>query len=294
MPDTNAVPTPDLATTRASRPAWWRGLLHEPLVHFMALGGLLFAASAVLAPAQDTSRVIAVTPAVRAEITALYAGTHGRPPNEAELAPLIENWVRTQILYREALALGLDKGDEMIRERITHKMNLLVFSSLRVPVPTDDELRAYLEANRAAYDQPARYDFLGLLVEPGLTREQAEAQAQALSDEENDPPADLVGRVRAYANRDRAGIAALFGTAFADTLAGMAQDTWRAVPINPSAGAEWLVTRVARMHPPRAADFDTIKPNLVDPWQTAAARALAQKAVADMGARYTILNGPAP
>lgn len=267
-------------------------MLAEPLVHFLALGGLLFALSAVLAPAEDRARVIEVTPETRREITEQFRGTRGRLPSEAELGPLIENWIRTQILYREALALGLDKGDEMIRERITHKMNLLVFSNLRVPQPTDEQLRAYFDANRARYDQPTRYDFLGLLVEGEGARAQAEAYVRALDAEDAEPPAELVARMRAFANRDRAGIVAPFGAAFADALAAMAPDTWRALPIEPGGKPGWLVTRLARVREGRIADFEQVRPQLVEVWQTETGREMANKAVAEMGARYTIRREP--
>lgn len=291
MPDTNVAAGLSRRPVRGAHPAW-RRLLAEPLVHFLALGGLLFALSAVLAPSEDWSRLIEVTPEVRREITEQFRGTRGRLPSEAELAPLIENWIRTQILYREALSLGLDKGDEMIRERITHKMNLLVFSNLRVPQPTDEQLRAYFDANRARYDQPTRYDFLGLLVEGDGAREQAEAYVRALDAEDAEPPAELVARMRAFPNRDRAGIAAPFGAAFADALAAMEPDTWRALPIEQSGKPGWLVTRLARVREARTASFEQVRPDLVEPWKVETGREMANKAVAEMGTRYTIRREP--
>lgn len=295
MPDTHVAPTPGVANTRTDPSAWWRRMAAEPLVHFLAIGAVLFGIAAAVAPASDETRVIAVTRAVRQTISDQYAGVHLRPPTEAELAPLLENWVRTQILYREAMALGLDKGDDMIRERITHKMNLLVFSNIRLPEPTDAQLAAFLEANRGRYDQPARYDFLGLLPGAGLSREQAEAIAQQLSDEEAEPPADLVARVRPYANRTRDGAAALFGAVFADTLTSMAQDTWRAVPIAvEGSGETWLVTRLARVRAGRAAVLDEIRGDLIDGWQVESARLAAQKAVAEMGRKYRVTDVGAP
>lgn len=294
MPDSHAVPMIDRPRPGGPPPRGVRRFLSEPLVHFLAIGAVLFGISAARAPAGDPARVIEVTPAVRAEITELYAGVNHRPPTEAELAPLLENWVRTQVLYREALALGLDKGDDMIRERITHKMNLLVFSNLRVPPPTEAELQDFFAANRARYDRPARYDFLGLLPGSGTTQEQAEAIAHSLGDEDAAPPAELVARVRAYAGRDRAGIAALFGPAFADTLVAMAPDTWRALPIDPAAGSDWLVARLARVRPAEPAAFDAVRSDVAEAWQTETTRLLARQAIAEMGRRYTIIGGPAP
>ena len=290
MPD--AHPSSLHPSTRGA-PSRLRRALSEPLLHFLALGGLMFALSAVLAPATDRSRIIEVTPAVRNEIAALFRTAQKRDPSDAELTPLLENWVRTQILYREALSLGLDKGDEMIRERITHKMNLLIFSSLQVPQPTEAQLRAFFDANQARYVQPRRYDFVGLLLDGGATREQAEANVEALSAEDADPPAELTAKVRPYSNRDRAGIAALFGPAFADAVAAMPPETWRALPIDQAGQPGWLATLLVRVKDGKPADYEQVRPGLVDTWMAETGRAMANKAIADLATRYTIIHGPA-
>lgn len=290
MPDANLSPAPVRTPAPDARPAW-RRLIAEPLVHFLALGGLLFALSIALAPSENRARIIEVSADVRGEIIALYRSTHGRSPTTSELAPLIENWIRTQILYREALALGLDRGDEMIRERITHKMNLLVFSRVATPQPTEAGLRAWFEANRARYDQPMRYDFFGLVLDASAGREQAETVARQLDNEDTEPPADLVARVRGYANRDRAGIAALFGPECADALAALPTDEWRALR---TMGGQpgWLVARVAQVQPEQRADFNAVRPQVEDAWRIETTRQLANEAIRRLGAGYDIRVAP--
>lgn len=296
MPDTNLMPNgpllrgPDPAAGPGRAPAW-RHLLAEPLVHFLALGGVLFALSAALAPAPDQGRVIEVSADVRREIADVYRATHGRPPTTVELAPLVDNWIRTQVLYREALALGLDRGDEMIRERITHKMNLLVFSQVAVPPPTEAGLRAWFEANRARYDQPTRYDFFGLLLEGAggeASRMRAEAVARQLDGEDAEPPAELVAQVRVFANRDRAGVSALFGPGFADALAGLPLETWRALPAEGSGQAGWMAVRLARVQEGRRAEFEQVRSAVEDAWRADTTRRLANEAVSKLAAGYVI------
>ena len=291
MPDSNLTSAPARALTPDARPLWRRWLA-EPLVHFLALGGLIFALTAALAPAEDRSRVIELSAEMRSQIAGQYRSTHGRDPTAAELAPLIENWVRTQILYREALTLGLDRGDDMIRERITHKMNLLVFSRVATPQPTEAGLRTWFEANRARYDQPVRYDFFGLVLDPPATQEQAERIARELDDEDTEPPAELVARVRPYANRDRAGIAALFGPDGAEALAALPLDTWRALPTVQNGQPAWLVARVARVQPARPPEFDAVRPQVEDAWRIETTRKLANDAVDRLGAGYIIRSPP--
>ena len=301
MPDTNLMPDGPLTrgpdrTAGPDRPPAWRRLLAEPLVHFLALGGALFALSAALAPPAGGGKVIEVTAEVRREITNVYQATHARLPTAAEFAPLVDNWVRTQVLYREALALGLDRGDEMIRERITHKMNLLVFSQLTVPPPTEAGLRAWFEANRARYDQPVRYDFFGLSLESAggeAGRIRAEAVARQLDGEDAEPPAELVSQVRVFANRDRAGVAALFGPDFADALAGSPLETWQALPAEVNGQAGWVAVRLARVQEGRRAEFEQVRSGVEDAWRADVTRRLANDAVSKLAAGYVIRrDGP--
>src|SRR5258705_14010547 len=93
-------------------------------------------------PIGRKERLIEVTPDVRQSVVDVFKLKHeGREPTADELAPIIDGWILNEITYREALAQGLDKGDEMIRERIMQKMRLLIFGSLNVDSPTDAELR---------------------------------------------------------------------------------------------------------------------------------------------------------
>src|SRR5690348_11459665 len=96
-------------------------LLREPLLHFLAIGSLIFAANAAVAPSVGKDRVVEVTPEVRQSIVEVFRVERHRDPTPDELAPLIDGWILNEITYREALAQGLDKGDEMIRERIMQK-----------------------------------------------------------------------------------------------------------------------------------------------------------------------------
>ena len=113
-------------------------LLREPLLHFLLIGALIFAVHAAVTPSVGKDRLIEVTPEVRQSIIDIFKRAHEqREPGPDELARLIDVWILNEITYREALAQGLDKGDEMIRERIMQKMRLLIFGNLKVTDPTE-------------------------------------------------------------------------------------------------------------------------------------------------------------
>ena len=129
-----------------------RALLKEPLVHFLVLGGLIFAWSAWRGePVDPAERTIEVDREQQALIALDFERTMQRPPTDAELDGLIGRWVREEVLYREALRLGLDSGDPVVRRRLAKKMDFLAASEAELAQPTDAELREWYSANGALF-----------------------------------------------------------------------------------------------------------------------------------------------
>ena len=136
---------------------WYR----EPLVHFLGIGALLFGVFALV-----NDEVGSVAPN-RIEITAsnverlreVWSKQWNQQPTETELKGLIESHLREEVLYREGLALGLDKNDTIIRRRLAQKMEFL-FEDLAVQrEPTEEDLKAYFDRNKDKYLLPARVSF---------------------------------------------------------------------------------------------------------------------------------------
>ncbi len=155
------LPT-SLSTERPSstgRARTGHGWLREPLLHFVVLGALLFALDHFIVGRADDPRTIVVDPAVDNDARQVFRNARGREPNEEELYALRRIWLDNEVLYREGLALGVDKGDSAIRERVIFKMLSLVDTDLKLPPYDDKLLNEWFEKNRQKYDEPARYDF---------------------------------------------------------------------------------------------------------------------------------------
>ncbi|MDP9095018.1 MAG: XkdW family protein, partial [Pseudomonadota bacterium] len=136
-----------------------RFVRREPLVHFVVLAGIIFGADAILHPPDRNARVIVVTRAMRETMSANFDEDRERKATPAELNSMIENWVASEILYREGKLLGVDRGDDTIRDRIAFKLQLMIFSQLEAPNPTGAELRTWFEQNRDRFDEPERLSF---------------------------------------------------------------------------------------------------------------------------------------
>lgn len=186
---------------------WWR----EPLLHFLVLGGLIFAWGAWRGAEVERPQRIVVGEAEVARQAALFETAWKRPPTDAELAASVRDHTRQEMLVREARRLGLDAGDEVIRRRLAQKMELLVSDA--VPEPTEDELRAHFEANADRYALPARFTFSQTTMEEGDI-EEVRADPESYRQRTSLP--------REMERATLRSVRATFGTDFADVLDGLA------------------------------------------------------------------------
>lgn len=133
--------------------------LREPLVHFLVLGVAIFAGYAVVsAPVPSPDRIV-VSRADIGHLGSLWEKRWQRPPTKDELRTLIDEHVREEVLYREALALGLDRGDTVIRRRLRQKFEFVTQDLAVATDPEPAELRAWYEANRDRYQAAPRLSF---------------------------------------------------------------------------------------------------------------------------------------
>ncbi|MCX7054663.1 MAG: peptidylprolyl isomerase [Proteobacteria bacterium] len=136
-----------------------RRILREPLLHFLLLGLALFAYYGRVAPDDDGKRRIVVTQADVDLLATQFQGTWNRPPSPVELHGLVDSYVRDEILYREGVALGLDRDDAVIKRRVRQKLDVLFEESVAQNPATDADLQAYRDANPAAFRKPAVVSF---------------------------------------------------------------------------------------------------------------------------------------
>ena len=134
--------------------------LREPLVHFLVLGAGIFLLAALVGESdQDQPDQIVVSVGQIDRLVETWQRTWQRPPTQVELEGLVEDHIREEILYREAIALGLDRDDTIIRRRLRQKMEFLPQDLVDQIEPTDAELRTYLSENADAYQVETRVSF---------------------------------------------------------------------------------------------------------------------------------------
>ena len=207
----------------------------EPLVHFLLLALAIFAAYGVLGPtsAVRPDSIVVTAPKIE-QMAAVFAKTWQRPPTAEELKGLIDDFVKEEIYTREALALGLDKDDTVIRRRLRQKMEFMNDAGVDALVPTDAELEAYLKAHAAAFAVDPMTAFQQVFLNPQQHGDRVEQDAAAiLAALQATPPADAatLGDATLLPSElpltGKPTISQTFGQEFADALDKVAPDQWR-------------------------------------------------------------------
>lgn len=164
---------------RRRGPSWLSRAAREPLLHFLLLGLAIFLLGDLRA--QDDLRYrIVVSDARIAKLARSYAQQFGGPPSAAMLRTLTNKDVDEEILYREGLAMGLDRDDEVIRRRVVQKVQFLEQDLAAPASPSDAALRAFYDGHRARYTAPARVSFTHVYFSPDKGGD-AQAKARAAS-----------------------------------------------------------------------------------------------------------------
>ena len=267
-------PTPPRHRTALSN------LLREPLLHFVALGALLFAADHVLVGRTDDPRTIVVGADVTSEARKLFKAARGREPDAAEMKALQERWIDNEVLYREGLALQVDRGDNAIRERVIFKALSVVDANVKRPPIDDKLLRDWFEQHRDKYDEPARYDFQEAVLAGKVTEAAVRDFVAAL---DAGTPGDAQAGLRVFKGRPEANLVQSYGQPFADALRAAPVGAWQAQPTRDG----WRAIRLERVTPTTPAVFESLRGVALQDWTDAAMAAQRTAAVRALARKYT-------
>lgn len=266
-----------LTSSRASINKWAR----EPLLHFVLIGAVLFGLDHFIASRADDPHTIVVDAAVDAEARQTFQTSRGREPNAEELQALRQVWLDNEVLYREGVALGLDKGDTAIRERVIFKALTMVDANTKRPEFDEKVLREWFEKNRARYDQPARYNFQ----EAVLSGESSETAVRSFVSALNDGRApDVEAGLRVFSGRPRSNVVQSYGDEFAVALDASPPGEWRAIQSKDG----WRAMRLESITPGQPAAFEKLQNAVAQDWTDAVMAEQRSAAVRALAKKYTI------
>jgi PPIC-type PPIASE domain len=269
-------------------------ILREPLLHFLLLGAAIFMAYSLVSQRGDEPGHIVIPAGQVAAIELGFTRTWHRPPTREELEGLIRDRVREEVYYREALALGLDKDDTIIRRRLRQKLEFLTDDVVAAAEPTDAELNAYLAVHPDSFRLPSEFTFSHVYLNPDkhgvhlvrdtaallarLNQARGEADVSALGD------AFLLGHT--FAAVKAAEVATQFGKQFAAQLAEVSPGQWQG-PVQSGYGVHLVL--VSDRTEGRVPRLDEVRDAVAREWDNARRLVANDTLYLEMLKRYAVV-----
>ena len=243
--------------------------LKEPLLHFLCMGAMIFIVFSVFTEEENPvdQYKILITSADIARLSENWSKRWNRLPTESELNGLVDATIKEEVYYREALALGLDQNDTILRRRLMQKMEFLSNDLAELNQPDETELNTYFMENQEKYKRPARISFTHIFF--SLDRRGAmalEDAKQALSEidvprapERGDP--FMMGYD--FVQDTSLEVVRLFGSSFTERLFTLETDTWQG-PIESGYGIH--LVRVIKRIDSRMPEFESVIEQVRTDW----------------------------
>jgi len=273
-----------------------RHLIREPLVQFLLVGLVLFGVWQLAKPAhaaRDASNRIVITEDDLKQMAVGWAAQGLPPPSPQQMKELIDARVREEVLYREALALGLDKDDAIVRRQLARKMEFVAEDLSKLEEPKPEELRAWYEKNRARFALPPRVTFRHVYFSPDRRGANTRTDAVAALTQLSGKPIDAsvgVGDTfmfqSFYGDRSMEVLAKEFGPAFARALVDVAPGAW-AGPVE--SGYGWHLVFIDSMTPQQIPEFDAIEQEVRNAWVEEHREKTRASMYESMRARYEVV-----
>jgi peptidyl-prolyl cis-trans isomerase C len=276
--------------------------LREPLVHFLILGAVLFAVYRYTEHGRagfESSRQIVLTLDDLRQMEMYFQAEWRRQPTPEEFQAMVEDKVREEVLYREGLAMNLDKDDTIVKRRMAQKIQFLAEDVAAAHEPSTVELRAWYQKNSDKFAMPSRVSFRHLYFSPDHRGQGArDAAVKALAriagqSEDSKLAVSIADRFMFqdyYRDRTSEELAKEFGPQFAVSVIKLKPGSWQG-PIE--SGYGWHLLFVDTVIPGRVPAFEEVEPDVKTAWLGEQKTQAWQKAYAEMRTKYSVFL-PAP
>ena len=272
-------------------------LAREPLFHFIAIGAaiyLLYGVFAESVPVAD-DKTIVVSAGEIEWMRSSWQQRWNRPPTEEEFDGLIQRYIRESVLYREALTMGLNQHDMVIRRRLAQKLEYLAKDLVALTPPTEEELQAYFATHQERYQQPDLYTFTQVYIDPdkrgdATLRDAEEIKATLIAAGDAIEDAGALGDglmlQNYYPENDPSDIQRNFGSGFTESLLELSPDQWHG-PVLSGYGVHLVY--VSHINEAPMPVFAELRERVTEDWKLDRGEELNEKFYANLRDQYTVV-----
>jgi len=272
-------------------------LLREPLLHFMFIGAAIYLLYGVFAepvPEED-DKTIVVSAGELEWMRSNWQKRWNRLPTQEEFDGLIQQYIKETVLYREALTMGLNQHDTIIRRRLAQKLEFLAKDLVALTPPTEEELQSWFAENRDRYQEPTRYTFTQVFFDPDkrgdatlADAEKIKAQLMAQGDAVDNPGAlgDDFMLQNYYPEKDPIEIQKNFGRGFTESLVELSPGQWHG-PVLSGYGVHLVY--VSHVSEPPEPVFAEVRERVAQDWKTERGEELNAQFYANLREQYTVV-----
>lgn len=271
----------------------FRRILHHPMARFLAIGLILFALDGWLNPVRKPdAEAIRVGPDEIKWMAANWRAQFGRAPTQTELDTAVESYLVDEMRYREALALHLDRGDEIVRRRLVQKYEFLFAGDATMPDPDEATLKAYFGAHRDKFRSSWTITFCHVFFDIGSDRKGAfkrasEAMRKLSALRIDDPKAGDLGDYfphdRCYREADRQSLQRDFGDFFVSKLTQGPIGVWWG-PVE--SGLGFHLVGIAARQDPHPLTFGDAREAVKEAWRDQERARYAKEALLRLREKY--------
>lgn len=281
-------------------------LLREPLLHFIFIGAAIYLLYGIFAePAQEeTENTIVVSAGEIQWMQSSWQKRWNRPPTDKELDGMVQQYIKETVLYREALTMGLNKHDTVIRRRLAQKLEFLAKDLVALTPPSDKELQNYFEQHKSRYQAPARFTFTQVFIDPDKRGDKTLDDAETIKASliaKNKNASDVSTNINSlgdnslgdksmlenyYPEKDPTEIQKLFGSGFAESLVKLSSGQWHG-PVLSGYGVHLVnIQQIIQPPPPVFAEK---REHVIQDWKTDKGNELNKKFYDNLRKSYNIV-----
>ncbi len=272
-------------------------LIHEPLIYFLTIGALIYLLYGLFSKpgGGESDNTITITAGEIDWLETSWKKRWMRAPTPQERQGLIDAYVKERVMSREAIAMGLDRDDTIIRRRLAQKLEFLTQDLVKPAPPAEEDLKAYFITHTDRYQPPDLITLTHIFIDPDKRGDQTLRDAEEIKvklkalgqpTEGSGEFGDLFMLQRYYPERAESEISKLFGREFARAVFGLSPGQWHG-PILSGYGVHLVYVHHRKEAPP--VTFAAVQDRVRQDWESDKRRELNDKFIANLLARYDVI-----